>query len=504
MLTSAYKFRHALVIGTNYGTVSASAPGSRMERAGLEPLLYAEADALELVEKFEDDGYLVESLIGARATRANIVPLLESYRDTTASDQLLIVYFSGHGVIGLDGRPYLLPIDFDIQRLSVTAIPLEDIVARHLTASHEYNIGTVVVLLDCCYSGRVLVEPHADNTPRRLSAAQVLAATATHIPGNIPGRVVLTACGQNEKTREYPWMRHGAFTFYFLEYWQSQSEVDLDPLYNYIARGLRRNDIPLPMRGGLQQGVIILRSSDGEILDSEVPQEVSMPDEDSPNLDTSSHSDYDDDPELAELKKWGGDILAKLIPSFQQLMKSGNINDRIALGERILTLEPGHEPTRQQVFQTRIDRGKAYLQQNNVEAAVVDFTRASELDSRDAAAYFYRGIATARTGRAQQAVQDFIRATELDNANPEYFYHLARSEAALEDYASAVQHFKRAISIDPTGSGGYYLELGQAYQQMNTPRALDAAELSYRNAIALDAPGADNALTELRKIRSAT
>ncbi len=64
-------------------------------------------------------------------------------------DDLVLVYFSGHGKMDHRGRLYFAAHTTRTNRLESTAVPV-DILHKHL---EDTRAGSKVVLLDCCYSG---------------------------------------------------------------------------------------------------------------------------------------------------------------------------------------------------------------------------------------------------------------------------------------------------------------------------------------------------------------
>ncbi len=62
-------------------------------------------------------------------------------------------------------------------------------------------------------------------------------------------------------------------------------------------------------------------------------------------------------------------------------------------------------------------RGRAYLDSNNLELAIIDLNRAVELDPKYTLAYLDRGIAYLNSDNLDQAIADFTRAAELEPNN---------------------------------------------------------------------------------------
>jgi len=129
----------------------------------------------------ESCNFLVQILVNRRAHRVNQV--IESFFDGRNRDDLLLLYFSGHGVKDEDGKLYFATPDTRRNRLRSTAVSaafINDLMRRT-------RARTQVLLLDCCFSGAF--------------AKGMIAKSGTAIGSSIGtndyfqgrGRVVLTA-----------------------------------------------------------------------------------------------------------------------------------------------------------------------------------------------------------------------------------------------------------------------------------------------------------------------
>src|SRR4051794_37294383 len=92
--------RTAVVVGINYDKFPKGINAQQRQRAGLQPLHYAEADATEMAATLEQAGYKVVALTGAAATRVAILAALEEQRSAAGPDGVLLFHFSGHGDAG--------------------------------------------------------------------------------------------------------------------------------------------------------------------------------------------------------------------------------------------------------------------------------------------------------------------------------------------------------------------------------------------------------------------
>jgi uncharacterized caspase-like protein len=117
---------------------------------GLRELEAPELDADALAKVLGDPetcNFLVQILVNKNSHRINQV--IEAFFDDRERDDLLLLYFSGHGLKDEDGKLYFAAPDTNRDRLLTTAIPatlINDLMRR--TRSRRQ-----VLLLDCCYSG---------------------------------------------------------------------------------------------------------------------------------------------------------------------------------------------------------------------------------------------------------------------------------------------------------------------------------------------------------------
>jgi hypothetical protein len=117
---------------------------------GLASLAVTERDAYELEEVLRDPaigGFEVNLMIDQpiQAVRDQI----ETFFADRARDDLLLFYFSGHGLKDDRGHLYFAARDTRHDRLASSALPADWVRER----SEESRSRSIVILLDCSYSG---------------------------------------------------------------------------------------------------------------------------------------------------------------------------------------------------------------------------------------------------------------------------------------------------------------------------------------------------------------
>jgi hypothetical protein len=122
------------------------------------------------------------------------------YEKPWKSDDMLLLYFSGHGVIQPNtNRLYLAVRDTDQKLLSGTAIP-SSFISEEMDNTSSRQL---VLILDCCHSGAFV---------QAKGTAEITVPTKMAFQGNGSGRVILTASEGTQNAYE------GASTSIFTQY----------------------------------------------------------------------------------------------------------------------------------------------------------------------------------------------------------------------------------------------------------------------------------------------
>lgn len=122
----------------------------------LRPLAVAERDAYGLAEVLQDPtlgGFEVTILVDepVQAMREQI----DAFFANGAREDLLVFYFSGHGLKNDRGALYFAARDTKTDRLASTAVPAEWV----RDCSESSRSRQIVILLDCSFSGAFMAGP---------------------------------------------------------------------------------------------------------------------------------------------------------------------------------------------------------------------------------------------------------------------------------------------------------------------------------------------------------
>ncbi len=201
---AAEKNRHgiAVIIGNkDYGpkipaVAFAHNDADAMKRFVIEVLGFREGNIIDLRDATKGQ---LENVFGNEQDRKG---QLHDWVRPEASD--VVVFYSGHGVPGLDDRRgYLLPSDGDANRAEIAGYPLDLLYAnlRKLPAK------SVTVFLDACFSGE---------TPKGMLVRSLSAIVPVARPEVRQGLTVLAAAKGNQVASWDEDAKHGLFTHHLL------------------------------------------------------------------------------------------------------------------------------------------------------------------------------------------------------------------------------------------------------------------------------------------------
>jgi formylglycine-generating enzyme required for sulfatase activity len=178
-------------------------------------------------------------------------------------DDLLLLYFSGHGVRNEQGQLFLAANDTEISILDATGIPA-DFITHSMNNSRSQR---QLLILDCCNSGAFAYGS------KSASAIGKSMGIATAFEGSGFGRVVLTATDATQFAWEGDKVigdtQKSVFTHFLIEGLKGEADRDgdgrihVDELYDYAyEQVVRRTPKQTPGKWSYkQQGDIVLREN---------------------------------------------------------------------------------------------------------------------------------------------------------------------------------------------------------------------------------------------------
>lgn len=249
----------AVIIGvSNYASVFPRLPAVESDVKEMKGILESDPSDFEASE--------INVLTGQKASRTQIIEILQRILSQAETHQSTFVYLAGHGTIGSDNEFYFVPFDANPRNIPETCVPL-----RQIKQFFDSSPSQCLLLwLDFCHSGGILArrvggepEPSAEATiERTLRVVQGL------------GKVIMCACTADQQA--YEDKAHGHFTRYLIDGLKggasnSQGEVTANSLHDYVDSKMGSIQ-QRPMFFGNQTGRIVLMKSRNILLDNEVQQ----------------------------------------------------------------------------------------------------------------------------------------------------------------------------------------------------------------------------------------
>lgn len=110
-----------------------------------------DVDGLAEVLAAKDYGAFIDPIILKDLTHYDVLRQINLVLSQAGKDDLVLIYYSGHGKLNRNGQLHLTTVDTEVSLLDTTSIPVERI--RNLIDMSRSK--KIVLILDCCYSGRV-------------------------------------------------------------------------------------------------------------------------------------------------------------------------------------------------------------------------------------------------------------------------------------------------------------------------------------------------------------
>jgi hypothetical protein len=181
-------------------------------------LKYAEKDAKSYFDflqtpqggKVPDEN--IALLTGTKATRGNILKALNEKFLRASSQDLIIFYFSGHGISGdLGGNGYLMSWDTEFENEAGTALEMDDIQKRVEKSKAKVKLN----FIDACHAGLF----QTTNTKGDLSETnrQISQALLNAIANADGGTISFLASSAREQSLEDDKLGGGVFTHYLIK-----------------------------------------------------------------------------------------------------------------------------------------------------------------------------------------------------------------------------------------------------------------------------------------------
>lgn len=232
---------HAVLVGID-----------RYRDPDIKNLSYARADAEALGELIENGIHPAERrvrlLLDEDATRRNLmVSIGEDLPRLSEPDDLILLYFAGHGSPETQSSPdevsrYLIAHDTEYENIFATGVDMERDLVRWFERIRKPKL--LLLFVDACFSGRAGGRTFEGPILSRARAEHRRTGPITLKDLDLgEGRLMVTACDDDEVAREDRSLGHGVFTYYLMEALKhpdpDRSTISVHSLYEEVAQAVR-------------------------------------------------------------------------------------------------------------------------------------------------------------------------------------------------------------------------------------------------------------------------
>jgi len=112
------------------------------------------------------------------------------------------------------------------------------------------------------------------------------------------------------------------------------------------------------------------------------------------------------------------------------------------------------------------DRGFVKGVNQDLEGAIVDYTKQISVNKESIDSYFLRGIMYQKLGKNQLALTDYKKVTKMEWDNADAHFFKGQCELILSKKRRSLKSYKSCVQVNPRHTEAL-LELAKAYQQKN-------------------------------------
>ena len=128
------------------------------------------------------------------------------------------------------------------------------------------------------------------------------------------------------------------------------------------------------------------------------------------------------------------------------LLAHNNKEYKTAIKIYTILLEQDNKEIKALVY---VHRGLAYFAESYYAEALVDFTKAIEINSKNAKTLYLRGVTNRMLKNSSAALDDLHKAIALDPYQPDFWFAKAQLYFHSGDYLAARQDLEAALKLDP-------------------------------------------------------
>ncbi len=225
-----------------------------------------DVDAMDAVLRSPDFGHFTETFVCKNKSSYEVLEKIETVLADAGRDDLVLIYFSGHGKLNPAGRLCLATVNTKIKTLRSTSI-----LVREIKSYFDHSrCKKKILLLDCCYSGAAgkdFIRGGVDDQLQLISQGQ--------------GTFIMTASTGIHVAFEKEGDEFGLFTKHLVQGIRSGEAdkdedgfVDMEELYEYVHEKVREEGAQEPMKWGLEEKGRIVIARSGKVAKEKRRQEM--------------------------------------------------------------------------------------------------------------------------------------------------------------------------------------------------------------------------------------
>jgi tetratricopeptide (TPR) repeat protein len=233
---------------------------------GYDPLPAASKDAQKVYDYLtKESGFdkdHVRLLKDKDATAENIRDAFKRflYNNANNPNDIVFVYYSGHGDLFDSREAYIVPYGAQRNRLTSQAIPLEEIDS----AVKKLDSTKIAMFIDSCHSGSIMNGVNSKGVMQKVTGI-----TNNFLDLAKPGQLIMTSSSAEEESLEMPG-QGGLFTHYLLEGMRGKADIinrdnkiTVEELFQYVHRNVVKasreeaNRTQTPQKNGDLDGVLV-------------------------------------------------------------------------------------------------------------------------------------------------------------------------------------------------------------------------------------------------------
>lgn len=429
----------------------------------------------------------IRLLLNQDATQRRIVEEINWLHKRVGTDDIVYIFFSGHGVVDDLGLAYFMPVNADPklpEELGFRADRFVELLRLKI------NSKFMILFLDACHAGSAFNSGLAKGPSSDITAA-FNKAWEEAFKGKEALSMAFLSAGSNQRSFEDPQLGHGIFTWYLVEGMKGLADrtgigdkdgvVTAGELYRYV---LDKVEAHSQNKFGITQSP----TKSPEFTPSYPFAVIGVKGGTLVNKAEEARKYFSKGYELGEVGDHDGAIISyreaiRLDPNYAaayhnlgwNLNEMGDLDGAIRSYREAIRLDPNDADP-------HINLGSVLYVQGNLDGALKEYREAIRLSPNDAKARYGIGNALNAKGDHDGALKEYREAIRLNPNDADPHYNFGVALGAKGDLDGAIREYREAIRLDPNDTDPHY-NLGNTLYDKGD---LDGAIKEYREAIRLD------------------